>query len=423
MFTFSFYGCNPKVKVNLIELRNEHSVKSIIKLDNNDILISGSFYSNNKGIELFLMKLNKEGELQWERTYGGSLNDYGSILIRIDNNNTLLLGETTSKDEEFTSNNGGRDLYLISIDSVGHIKSSMCLGGSNDESLESVCESSDNDVIVMGWTFSSDKYFSDTLNLSYRSFIRKIKLSGEVVWNKYYVEDSIPNNRPYIPNSIKKTPKGGFVYSMLNKYGPPIYTDSHIIEIDKDGNINWENEFESYTIQKIDNTKDSGYVLVGNKGIPNSLDSRIVLSKLNNKGELEWEHIIGKYEYLSSYGNELLQKVKDVIVTMEGEIVVVGETYSNIEGSNELDFRGGTDLFIFKYNSKGNIRWKKTFGGSGSDKYLQFVNSSNGGYKLIGTTNSHDGLFSSLKDLFSSQYNNQKNIFIMNLDKNGNHIN
>jgi hypothetical protein len=74
--------------------------------------------------------------------------------------------------------------------------------------------------------------------------------------------------------------------------------------------------------------------------------------------------------------------------------------------------KGGSDIFVFKLNSNGDIVWKKTYGGSVDDTGGSIITTI-GEYILTGTTSSNDGDFSGMNKGVSD-------IFVMKLDSNGN---
>ena len=93
---------------------------SIVETDDGGFLIAGHTESNdgvvkeNKGISnIWIIKLTPEGELDWEKTLGGSGNDNLRYLIKTVDGQYLFAGDTDSNDGDVTGNHGERDIWLV----------------------------------------------------------------------------------------------------------------------------------------------------------------------------------------------------------------------------------------------------------------------------------------------------------------------
>ncbi len=79
-----------------------------------------------------------------------------------------------------------------------------------------------------------------------------------------------------------------------------------------------------------------------------------------------------------------------VIVKPDGAIVVSGQV-SSVDGIGKENHSVEADIALIKYATQGVIFWKRTFGGSGEERLESLIETSDGGYAFIGTTNSTDG--------------------------------
>jgi hypothetical protein len=75
--------------------------------------------------------------------------------------------------------------------------------------------------------------------------------------------------------------------------------------------------------------------------------------------------------------------------TIDGGYILVGTTNSN--DGDVIGNHGGSDVFVAKLNSIGVIEWKKCLGGTADDNGRSIQQTIDGGYILVGTTNSNDG--------------------------------
>ncbi len=81
--------------------------------------------------------------------------------------------------------------------------------------------------------------------------------------------------------------------------------------------------------------------------------------------------------------------------TSDGGLITVGSTNSRNNGdvkeSYGYDGAGGSDMWVVKFSAAGSIEWSRTFGGTRDDVATGVVQTRNGDYVIIGTTQSTDG--------------------------------
>lgn len=96
-----------------------------------------------------------------------------------------------------------------------------------------------------------------------------------------------------------------------------------------------------------------------------------------------------------SYGGERNEVVYAGVETSDGGFIMVGSTNSknsfDVKDSRGFDGTGGNDFWISKVSNTGSIVWSKTFGGSKEDIATSVVKTSNNEYLILGTTQSTDG--------------------------------
>lgn len=102
------------------------------------------------GIDVWVFKLNKSGDIQWQKSYGGTGNDYAYSIIQTSDGGYLVTGSTNS----FGS--GGYDMWVLKLNSDGSVQWQNAYGGKNDDSANSYSayETSDGRYIVAGSTKS-----------------------------------------------------------------------------------------------------------------------------------------------------------------------------------------------------------------------------------------------------------------------------
>ncbi|MCA0131157.1 hypothetical protein [Winogradskyella alexanderae] len=131
----------------------------------NDVNIS----SNNGGADLWLAKVSPSGNLIWERNIGGSNFDVARAIKSSKNGNFILAGSSRSSDVDVASNKGQNDAWVLKIDGNGEVIWERTIGGSNIDFAYDVAQLNDGSIIAVGDTTSDDgdiivnKGFTDLL--------------------------------------------------------------------------------------------------------------------------------------------------------------------------------------------------------------------------------------------------------------------
>ena len=288
-------------------------------------------------------------------------------------------------------------------------------GGSELEDGNSITTTPDGGYGLMGTTHSNDGDF-EGLNKGERDiFAMKLDSRGDVLWTKVFGGREIE-----LGFSITTTPDGGYVltgetysndgdFEGMNKG----YTDFFVIKLDSHGDIQWKKVLGgrgNETGFSIATTPDAGYVLTGEtqsndgdfKGMNNGYTDFFVI-KLDSHGNVQWKKTFGGSEW--DWGRSITK-------TPDGGYVLTGSTNSIDNDFNGMN-KGMDDIFVIKLDSRGNVEWKKTFGGSEWDWGRSITKTSDGSYVLTGWTESNDGDFKGTNK-------GRKDIFVIKLDSNGN---
>ena len=136
---------------------------SISKTSDGGFIVGGSSYSmdgdviGNHGYrDIWILKLNEIGSIEWQKCYGGSKYDeYGSIILTEDGG-YLVAGSVVSKDGDVSSNHGQNDCWILKLDGLGNIEWQKCYGGSKGDGSESIIQTWDGGYMVVGGTYSID---------------------------------------------------------------------------------------------------------------------------------------------------------------------------------------------------------------------------------------------------------------------------
>jgi len=118
-------------------------------LDNGGYLVAG--YENNmdsSGYNIKLIKTNSLGNTIWEKTYGGNDWDFAHSITTLQDSTYVVAGET------YSYGNGARDIYLIKVNANGDTLWTKTYGGTNDDIAKYIFTDRNNELVVVGNTKS-----------------------------------------------------------------------------------------------------------------------------------------------------------------------------------------------------------------------------------------------------------------------------
>jgi hypothetical protein len=197
--------------------------------------------------------------------------------------------------------------------------------------------------------------------------------SPEIEW--LHTFDSIINDRAYY---VDQTTDGGYIFTGSTIVTPPGYTELLLVKTDGNGEESWRHNFPLYMTNLygtvVHQTSDGGYIIVGSVGGSWLWDVQV--TKTNANGDLVWQKSFGKSDG-PDHGSDILQ-------TSDGGYIVLGDTSSYGQGS--------ADLWLIKLTADGTEQWNKTIGGAGFDEPKNFVKAIDGGYIIVGQTDSVDSM-------------------------------
>ena len=138
-----------------------------IETEGGDFLIIGTSesldvdISNPKGsYDIWAILINSNGEMIWEKSFGGSGIDQAKAVINDFNGSFRILGSSFSQDKDISNPKGSSDIWLITIDRYGNLLSEISFGGTDFDSGMALVESFDKSVFIVGHSRSFDIDFT-----------------------------------------------------------------------------------------------------------------------------------------------------------------------------------------------------------------------------------------------------------------------
>ena len=360
----------------------------------NDGDVTGHHGSTNSS-DFWIVKLTSVGDLQWQKSLGGSGIDIANSIQQTSDGGYIVAGYSGSNDGDVTGHHGSTDsmdCWIVKLTDTGAIEWEKSLGGSGVDEANSIQQTSDGGYIVAGYSTSSDG--DVTGNHGGRDcWIVKLTTAGLIEWQKSLGGSGLDGSQ-----SIQQTSDGGFIvagYSYSNDadvtghHGKAALSDYWIVKLTSMGAIDWEKSLGGSQLDEpwsIRQTSDGGFIVAGWStstdgdvtGNHGSYDGWIV--KLTSTGVVEWQKSLGGS---SEDGAQSIQQTKD------GGFIVAGESYSN--DGDVTENHGIEDYWIVKLTNAGMIEWQKSLGGSNYEWAWSIQQTSNGGFIVAGVSYSNDG--------------------------------
>ena len=309
-------------------------------------IVTGYSYSYRTGsqyCDVWVLKLNSSGTIEWQKTYGGTGYDIPNELREtFDNqgNSTgyVLVGWTTS----FGA--WGYDIWVLHLSSAGAITWEKTYGGTDDEFGRSIQQVFDQEGNPDGYVVAAD---TESFGAGERdAWVLKLDTSGTVEWEKTY-----GGLRLDLPVSIQLADGGGYVVgSRTTSFGAggDSAGDFWVLKLGANGDMLWQYTYggaEDEHAEDLRKTADGGYVMTGWTYSFDAVSNDAWVVKLNGTGTIEWQKIYNKPyadpDDASDWAHSITQ-------SEDGGYLVLGETDFWDENRNG-------DIWVFKVNSFGEL--------------------------------------------------------------------
>lgn len=325
--------------------------------------------------DFWIIKLNAKGGEEWQKTIGGSGQDELASIVQSRDGGFVLAGSTNSERsaDKTTSSYGGMDYWVVKVDKEGKLVWQNSFGGIYNEELRSLVATTDGGFLLGGSTNSPEGGTKSDKGFGLSDYwIVKLDDAGKEVWQ--VTIGGAGDDQLY---SAKELADGTYVFggssnsesgeskTKSNDNG----TDFWVVALDKEKKILWQ---ETYNLAKIDVLtslveNDDHTLLLGGyaqgemakrkgpakamkmakPGLTNNEQFKTgtgdyVALKINAKGEELWRKSVG------SHGTDILKKV---IETRDGGYLMTGTSKGNQSGDRSSGI-GGADFWVVKLLDK-----------------------------------------------------------------------
>jgi len=272
--------------------------------------ISGYFGNSN----VWVIKLTKSGVTEWQRVYGGSGDEVANSITTTSDGGYILTGYATSFDGDVSGQHGGKDIWVVKLNSTGIIEWQQTYGGSKSDDGYCISTTPDGGYILIGDTVSSDGDVTDPHG-HFDVWVLKLKSNGDIDWQQNYGGSNADSGR-----AIATTSDGGFIFAGNTESSDgdvsesPGFVDFWVVKLDGTGAIEWQQvvgRSGEDMVSSLATTADGGCVVIGRSFYSQSHFDVLVV-KLSDTGDIEWMQFFGGsgsdlgYDIIPTYGGYIL---------------------------------------------------------------------------------------------------------------------
>ena len=328
-----------------------HDVGKAIRIcsDSGYIICGATSSFGSGGWDVYLVRTDDKGDTLWTRTYGGFDNDEGGDVALTPDGGYIIAGYTCS----FGA--GGRDVYVVRVDSVGDTLWTRTYGGLSDDEANAIQPTPDGGYVICGTTYSFGTRLGDV-------YLLKMDSLSDTLWSCTYGGTSTDIGQDVVVLEDSSMLLCGSTWS----YGAG-GEDVYLIKTDRKGDTLWtrthggENREAGYDITT---TMDGGFLVSGTSYF-SLLGYEMFVFKTDEAGQVQWNYFNGSLGDDYAYAN--------------AEIPGRGYVFCG-----NFSF----ELFLIRADTAGNHYQYWIIGGAGTDCAYDLAIHPDGSYAVLGNTTS-----------------------------------
>ncbi len=298
---------------------NVYGIYSIVQCPDDNYLLCGT--SSLNGIDILLMKVNSAGDMQWTKTYGGALEDYGGRIIKTKDDNYLICGTSYSYTAE-----AYEDIYLVKVSANGDKIWSHNYNLHEQQVPFHVLETQNGEYLVTGT--------NEPTGFERVIYLLKVSANGDKLWDSNIGSTTDPSHFYWWGYCSAECTNGDLVVTGAYK------NQMFAVKTDATGNVLWKKsyypddsllqEFGSSIRRNADNT----FTATGNSYDYRDQSSKCILLKFDNDGnQLYYKRLPGTDSYAGV----------DLLKCSNGDNMIIGNNYRDTSLQNIFFTRTDVD--------------------------------------------------------------------------------
>jgi len=331
---------------------------------------------------------------QWSKKFGGNDTEIPYKIILTSDGGTMVVGYTDSKTGDVSphANREYWDLWIVKLDRCGNLLWEKSYGGTGYESARDVVQTADGGFLVLGETNSTDGDVIAGYGGTKDIWLLKIDPSGTITWQKRYGGSGMD-----IGNQLLSLSDGNLLITgvtssndgdITGNHGTGGYTDALVMKLSPEGNLIWSKCFGgSKNEELLQAVISDGKIFLA--GYANSTDGDIPPDQKNYDVWLLALDDSGNKIFSKIYGGSQNDVAYSMVQSASGDLVMAG--YSTSIDGDLTENKGDQDYWILSVSLSGKLNWQKSLGGSEAEYANSIINDKDGGFIVGGVSYSQDG--------------------------------
>ena len=206
----------------------------IVATSDGGYVVGGSTTDTNQ-LQWWIFKIDSVGTMLWEKTYGGSATDSLSWIDIANDGSIYCVGHSMSGDRDFPVNQGNNDIWIMKLNANGELIWKKPFAGSGQDNGFQIRATADGGCVLAGSTSSTDGDMTDNTTGSADGFVAKLSAGGDVDWKKIYGTGGAESF-----NALQALHNGGYIVVGITEGAGEPNGDYYIVRLDPSGNMIWE---------------------------------------------------------------------------------------------------------------------------------------------------------------------------------------
>lgn len=345
------------------------------------LVFGGNTLSTNGGSDMFVAKIDAQGQWVWARNAGGTSSDYGDAIAVDQQGNVYVTGRAYDATFGPTSlkTQGGYDVFVAKLDRDGNWMWAINGGSTSSDYAKGIAMDSSGNAYVTGYFYNTGTFGTHTVSAPSSSaevYVAKVSSTGQWMWVRSGGGSGSDYGNAVAVDNLGFAYITGYFYNTATFGANTIVAsgssaDLYVAKISPTGQWMWAQKGGGtdsdygygIAVDQVGNSYVTGYTYTSSTWGTTTLSSKgsadILVAKLDTNGKWLWAKLAGGTS--SDYGNA-------ISVDAGGNVYIFGEFSSTATfGSVTLSSAGSTDVFISKLDPSGFWIWSRRGGGSSSD--------------------------------------------------------
>ena len=363
--------------------------QQVLPIENNSVIgfgyTSTQTTESNGGYDLWAFELDDTLGLVWQKMYGTSSDEKFSHVVSFDQQH-LLIGTIDTFGGTVSEHFGETDAWLLMLDNQGNLLWEKTIGNAGENEISKAVITENNDLFLVGTTDSDELMGNGEKDI----WLVKMDLEGNILWEQTYGSTLIDEGQDIVefPAGTGNIAISGYIRSNDGDVTENIGSkDIWVAYLDADGNLL---DNQTYGGDKADvPTKmlvlpNNGLAVIGQTQSDWGIDEK-------GSGDLLLV-LIDEDENSPTYsvfGGNGLDGPQDMILNEQGNLVIVGETFS-LNGDIDF-FYLKEDLWFSEVSLQGELLKSIVLGGDNYDAGFSVVETEPSKYLICAYTDSING--------------------------------